>query len=587
LERCCRYVAHYKALPACRRTSADGSKEEAWPNYNGGPKSPFATAWLALRPKFGRLATTGSSCFARRDGCALVLSAALVAAGVGAPSVAKADEGGVSFWLPGLFGSLAAAPLQPGMSLTAIEFYDNVRAGGDVALAREVEIGQFKTTLRADINGQLSSRLDLGLLVPSYTFEQRFLGAQATASVMTIVGSIDTTLQGTISGTLGPFGFSRSGSRTDNVLETGDLYPMFNLRWNSGVNNFMTYITGDLPVGDYDRTSVSNLGIGHYALDGGAGRARASTSTRRSGRGCFRSRGASPAGCRDGEGPGRMLPAQAAGARALPARLPRERVVHPAPTSCPCCGGNTLRKIGEDVTETLEHVPSCWKVIQHVREKFSCRSCETIAQTPAPSHPIARGRAGPFLLAHILFCKYGLHLPLTRQSAAYAREGVELDVSTLADWVGAASATLMPLVEAIRAHVFAISASMPTIPPCRYWRRASAEPDGCGPMCATTARLPGPRRRPRRCSIPPTAAACMAQVLRPRAAQQGADRDRSRRTAVIDRLSRQYPRVAIRIERPKFPAALIHTMPASSALLTIALMNPRESPLPPYSQTCE
>ena len=87
-----------------------------------------------------------------------------------------------------------------------------------------------------------------------------------------------------------------------------------------------------------------------------------------------------------------------------------------------------------------------------MREKFSCRSCETIAQTPAPSHPIARGRAGPFLLAHILFCKYGLHLPLNRQSATYAREGVELDVSTLADWVGAASATLMPLVEAIRAH---------------------------------------------------------------------------------------------------------------------------------------
>jgi transposase len=153
--------------------------------------------------------------------------------------------------------------------------------------------------------------------------------------------------------------------------------------------------------------------------------------------------------------------------RPLPEHLPRERVVHPAPTACPCCGGSALRKIGEDVTETLEHVPARWKVIQHVREKFSCRSCETIAQTPAPSHPIARGRAGPFLLAHILFCKYGLHLPLTRQSATYAREGVELDVSTLADWVGAASATLMPLVEVIRAHVFAaerIHADDTTVP---------------------------------------------------------------------------------------------------------------------------
>ncbi len=140
--------------------------------------------------------------------------------------------------------------------------------------------------------------------------------------------------------------------------------------------------------------------------------------------------------------------------RPLPEHLPRERVVYPVPTACPCCGG-VLHKLGEDVTETLELVPRQWKVIQHVREKHSCRSCEKITQPPAPSHPIARGRAGPGLLAHVLFAKYGLHLPLTRQSATYAREGIELDVSTLADWVGASAATLMPLVEAIRVHVFA------------------------------------------------------------------------------------------------------------------------------------
>jgi transposase len=140
--------------------------------------------------------------------------------------------------------------------------------------------------------------------------------------------------------------------------------------------------------------------------------------------------------------------------RPLPEHLPRERIVYPAPASCPCCGG-VLHKIGEDVTETLELIPRQWKVIQHVREKFSCRSCESITQPPAPSHPIARGRAGPKLLAHVLFSKYCLHLPLNRQSAVYAREGVDLDISTLADWVGACAATLMPLVEAIRAHVFA------------------------------------------------------------------------------------------------------------------------------------
>jgi transposase len=141
--------------------------------------------------------------------------------------------------------------------------------------------------------------------------------------------------------------------------------------------------------------------------------------------------------------------------RPLPEHLPRERVVEPAPSACSCCGGTNLRKIGEDVTETLEAIPRQWKVIQHVREKFSCRACEKISQAPAPSHPIARGRAGPHLLAQVLFGKYGLHLPLNRQSAAFAREGIELDVSTLADWVGACAATLMPLVEVIEAHVFA------------------------------------------------------------------------------------------------------------------------------------
>jgi transposase len=152
--------------------------------------------------------------------------------------------------------------------------------------------------------------------------------------------------------------------------------------------------------------------------------------------------------------------------RPFPEHLPRERVVHPSPSACPCCGG-VLHKLGEDVTEALELIPRQWKVIQHVREKFSCRSCEAITQPPAPSHPIARGRAGPGLLAHILFAKYGLHLPLNRQSVTYAREGVELDVSTLADWVGAAAVTLTPLISLIRAHVFAaerIHADDTTVP---------------------------------------------------------------------------------------------------------------------------
>jgi transposase len=136
----------------------------------------------------------------------------------------------------------------------------------------------------------------------------------------------------------------------------------------------------------------------------------------------------------------------------LPAHLPRERVVVPSPSACPCCGG-VLSKLGEDITETLEVIPRSWKVIQTVRERFSCRSCETVTQPPAPFHSIARGRAGPNLLAMILEAKYGQHLPLNRQAETYAREGVELSISTIADWVGTSAAALLPLHALIVAHV--------------------------------------------------------------------------------------------------------------------------------------
>jgi len=138
----------------------------------------------------------------------------------------------------------------------------------------------------------------------------------------------------------------------------------------------------------------------------------------------------------------------------LPAHLPRERVVLPSPTSCPCCGGK-LAKLGETITESLESIPRTYKVIQTVREKFSCRSCETITQPPAPFHPIARGRAGPDLLATIMHGKFGEHQPLNRQSERFALEGIDLSVSTLADWVGACVSALSPLVALIAAHVLA------------------------------------------------------------------------------------------------------------------------------------
>jgi len=133
----------------------------------------------------------------------------------------------------------------------------------------------------------------------------------------------------------------------------------------------------------------------------------------------------------------------------LPAHLPRERVVVPGPASCSCCGGAHLAKLGEDVTETLEVIPRQWKVIQTVREKFTCRDCEAISQPPAPFHAIPRGSAGPNLLAMVLFEKFGQHQPLNRQAERYAREGVEIPLSTLADHVGSASFALMPLFKLI------------------------------------------------------------------------------------------------------------------------------------------
>jgi transposase len=141
--------------------------------------------------------------------------------------------------------------------------------------------------------------------------------------------------------------------------------------------------------------------------------------------------------------------------RNFPADLPRRRIVQPAPTCCPCCGSAKLSKIGEDVTETLDVVPRQWFVTEHVREKFSCRACEKITQPPAPFHAIARGFAGPSLLAMMLVEKYANHQPLNRQSEQYAREGIELSVSTMADHVGTCAATLTPLYELIKAHVFA------------------------------------------------------------------------------------------------------------------------------------
>lgn len=153
--------------------------------------------------------------------------------------------------------------------------------------------------------------------------------------------------------------------------------------------------------------------------------------------------------------PSKLETAQRPARRPLPAHLPRETHTHaPEATACPACGG-TLKPLGEDVSEVLEYVPASFKVIRQVRPKLACACCDTIVQVPAPDRPIARGLAGPGLLAHVLVSKYADHLPLYRQSTIYAREGVELSRSTLAEWVGGAHHLLRPLVAALQCYVLA------------------------------------------------------------------------------------------------------------------------------------
>jgi hypothetical protein len=186
-----------------------------------------------------------------------------------------ADEGGVSFWIPGFFGSLAAAPQQPGWSLQSTYYHTSVSAGADVARAREFEIGRIPLTATANVNASLQARADLALALPYYTFATPVLGGQLTVGAMGIYGSTSTSLTGTVSGALatplGTLPFSRFDTISDSVDGFGDVVPIATLRWNNGVHNYMTYISGDIPVGTYSSSSLANIGIGHGAIDAGGG----------------------------------------------------------------------------------------------------------------------------------------------------------------------------------------------------------------------------------------------------------------------------------------------------------------------------
>lgn len=183
----------------------------------------------------------------------------------------RADENGVSLWLPGQFGSLAAAPAVPGWSLGVVGYHTSVEASGNVAAARQVSIGQVPRTASVNLNANLDASGNLMLISPTYTFATPVLGGQLAVSVIGVVGHLDTSIAGTLTAQVGPIVATRSGFLSDSLTGFGDLYPLVTLKWNQGVHNYMVYGFGDIPVGAYDSTRLSNIGIGHGGIDFGAG----------------------------------------------------------------------------------------------------------------------------------------------------------------------------------------------------------------------------------------------------------------------------------------------------------------------------
>jgi hypothetical protein len=198
-----------------------------------------------------------------------LLGAATVAAGLAlCPDISRADESGISFWLPGLYGSLSATPATPGWSMAAIYYHTSVDASGAAAAAREIQVGRFSPTINVNLNISLSGQADLLFLAPTYTFATPVLGGQLSATVASVFGRNAASLAGTLTG---PLGNTFSGTLQDSLTSYGDIYPTLKLKWNQGANNYMVYAAGDIPVGDYNSMRLANLGIGHGAIDLGAG----------------------------------------------------------------------------------------------------------------------------------------------------------------------------------------------------------------------------------------------------------------------------------------------------------------------------
>jgi hypothetical protein len=197
-------------------------------------------------------------------GCAVTIAALVAGAGI-----ARADEGGISFWLPGQYASFAAAPQVPGWALGVVYYHSNVEAFGSVAASREILIGKIPANVNVNLNLSLAGQGDLVVLAPTYTFAQPVLGGQLSVGVSSWFGQNAGSISGILTASVGSVFAQRTGMISDALTSYGDIVPTATLRWHQGVNNFMAYLTGDIPAGDYDPMRLANLGIGHGAIDSG------------------------------------------------------------------------------------------------------------------------------------------------------------------------------------------------------------------------------------------------------------------------------------------------------------------------------
>lgn len=200
-------------------------------------------------------------------------TAAIAAAAITiTPWPVLADQGGVSFWVPGLFGSFAASPLVPGWSVSTIYYHTSVDASGSLAAAKQFEVGLIRkrnVNLNVNLDVNLSGRGDIVFVVPQYVFEEKIFGAQLALVMAAAYGRNSATLDGTLTASLGPLTVTRHGSITESVTAFTDLFPQANLRWNAGVHNFMLYGMSNIRVGSYESTRLANTGLGFQAWDGG------------------------------------------------------------------------------------------------------------------------------------------------------------------------------------------------------------------------------------------------------------------------------------------------------------------------------